>query len=208
MQRYLEYSIGSNGYYFCNLCDIYGEYHSLLVHRVVANSWIGDIIDKEVHHKNENRLDPRKSNLEILSPEDHYIIHHVGENNSSAILTDNIVNEICKLLVKNKTHVSIARKMSTKYGKPVTVEMIDKIATGKNWKHISAKYDIKVSKREKMNQFSHLKDYIGQLSIDGKSVPEIAKILGVEKNSKSYVSLVKCVPRYRKRLLENKNLEK
>jgi len=47
-------------------------------HRHVASIKIGRWLNKEeqVHHINENRLDNRPENLDILSPEEHTKVHH------------------------------------------------------------------------------------------------------------------------------------
>ena len=41
------------------------------IHRLLAGCFIGDIENKEVHHKNQNRSDNRLENLEILTFEEH-----------------------------------------------------------------------------------------------------------------------------------------
>lgn len=184
-------------YPLCILIDVFGNHHNLMVHRVVAASWIGDVTNMVIHHINKNKNNPASYNLQILTPSEHSTIHYTGENNARAIFNEKDVHDVCKMLEDGESHLNIAIKMEEKLGKPIKVDSIDKIASGKNWKWISQQYDIKRSKREKMNQFSSRKEEIGKMSAEGMTVPEIAKVLGIEKWSKSYVALVKCVPRYR-----------
>lgn len=41
------------------------------IHRLLAGCFIGDVEGKEVHHRNQNRMDNRIENIEILSFEEH-----------------------------------------------------------------------------------------------------------------------------------------
>lgn len=41
------------------------------IHRLLAGCFIGEVYGKEVHHKNQNRIDNRLENLEILTFEEH-----------------------------------------------------------------------------------------------------------------------------------------
>lgn len=55
-----------------------GREHLIRMHRVIVNCPGGF----EVHHKNHNTLDNRKSNLEITSPENHKNYHRFSIDNS------------------------------------------------------------------------------------------------------------------------------
>jgi hypothetical protein len=41
------------------------------IHRLLAGCFLGDIYNKEVHHKNKNRTDNNLDNLQILTLEEH-----------------------------------------------------------------------------------------------------------------------------------------
>ena len=58
--------------YVC-LITVNGNEHGnhISVARIVAACFIGDIFEKEVHHKNQNRLDNRVNNLSIMSFNEH-----------------------------------------------------------------------------------------------------------------------------------------
>lgn len=188
---------GSHGYYTCYLCDINGKFHSELVHRVVAHTWIGDVTGKQVHHKNHNKLDPRVKNLEILENSEHHILHNKGSNNSTAKLTEKDVEQICELLLQNIKHKEIAKIMSRKKRDFITVDIIDKIASGVNWTHITKKYNLKKEKREVMNEFSDKAIEIARMKVvEGLSNKDIANRLGVDTSTKSYTRLLGCIPRY------------
>lgn len=187
----------SHGYWVCYLCDIHGKFHNLLVHRVIACTWLGDTTGKHVHHINEDRLDPRVKNLQIIEPTDHWIHHNRGSNNSTAKLTEHNVEQICEMLEAGKTHYDIAREMSDITKKFITVDSIDKIANGSNWTHVSKKYNIKKHKRETMNEFSDKAVEIARMKVvDKMSTKDIARTLGVDPDSKSYLRLRDCIPRY------------
>lgn len=187
----------SHGYWVCYLCDKNGNFHNLLVHRVIACTWIGDTTGKHVHHINENRLDPRVKNLQIIEPEEHWIHHNRGSNNSTAKLTEHNVEQICEMLERGETHYDIARIMSDMTKKFITVDSIDKIASGKNWAHVSKKYNIHKQKRETMNEFSDRAVEIARMKVvKGMTNKQVASALGVDTKSKSYLRLCDCIPRY------------
>lgn len=54
---------------------------SELMHHFILN--VCDFTEYEVHHKNENRLDNRKKNLELLTRAEHLITRGKQQNNSS-----------------------------------------------------------------------------------------------------------------------------
>lgn len=49
--------------------------NDVLVHRLVAALSIGELLDREVHHDNENGLDNRRSNLKRVTKAEHDAIH-------------------------------------------------------------------------------------------------------------------------------------
>lgn len=177
--------------------------HQLEVHRLVAATWIGDIVDMDVHHKNHNKTDPRVRNLEISTQNRHGIHHNRGENNSTSKFTDENVHEICQLLVDGVTCREIAFRMTDKLKTFISVESIEKISCKKNWTHISDQYDIKPKVRETMGEFTDMRFTLAKMVInDGLSIREIADRIGIPykdvtgKISKPYMRLSKCIPRY------------
>lgn len=54
-----------------------GDSKYIKEHRFIMSQY-EDIADKDVHHKNEDSLDNRKSNLEVLSPSFHSAISNIG----------------------------------------------------------------------------------------------------------------------------------
>ena len=203
LEEYVSYSdSASHGYWSCYLCDANGKRHCLEVHRIVANTWIGDISGKDVHHKNHDRLDCRVINLEILDVNQHGIIHNRGEANPTSKLNDEDVHQICELLVNNVSCRDIARIISRKLRKNITTESIEKISCKKNWTHISDKYNITVAGRETMNEFRNQRIEIAKMAVnEGLSTREIAERLGVPYKingviTKRYKRLVGCIPRY------------
>lgn len=193
---------GSHGYPSVYLHDINGILHSLLLHRVVAASFIGNVKGMHVHHIDENKLNPSVHNLRIYTPNEHLIKHSRAENNATAKFKNSDVHEICTMLEAGVTHKKIAKKMSKKLGIKITVDAIDKISTGTNWASISCLYNIPHKKRETMNEFSKMKIYIGKrLAIDGLTIRELATNLGIEYRSKRYVRFEKCAMRYKNQYL-------
>ena len=49
------------------------------IHRIVADYFIGDIHNKDIHHINNNSLDNKATNLEILTNEEHRKKHQEKE---------------------------------------------------------------------------------------------------------------------------------
>lgn len=195
----ISYYIPSSGYYSCYLSDIYDTRHNVLVHRVIANTWISSVIDMDVHHKNHNRTDPSVKNLEVLSMNMHRVHHNRGSNNNTAKLKEKDVHQICQYLNNKITHKKIAEIMSATVGIHITVDSIDKIANGSNWKSISSLYNIKPEPRETMNQFSSRAKELGKLKASGKSNREIADMLDIKYDSKEFVRLIACLNRYSKK---------
>ena len=197
INKYVKFNIPSHGYYTCTLRDIHDIPHSLLVHRVIADTWIQNVSGMDVHHRNHDRLDPSVENLEVLSINEHRTSHNRGENNSTALLTEENIHQICKYLMSGYTHKKIAKLMSAETGNNITIDSIDKIASGKNWTYITDQYDLHVATRETMGEFSDRAALIGKLRVEyNMSNREIAARLNVSNQGKQFVRLIKCIPRY------------
>lgn len=98
----------------------------------------------DVHHKDKNVLNNVPSNLQWVTKEEHYLIHKgdknhpfsSGENHSGAILTNDQVHEICKLIQDNiMSQNDIARKYK------VMPHVIHEIRLKHNWNEITKYYD-------------------------------------------------------------------
>ena len=190
-------SSSSHGYLTCYLRDIHGKYHQLLVHRVIACTYIADTRGMDVHHENHNRHDPKVRNLKVETIHKHRTHHNKGENNATAKFKEKHVHKICKMLEEGVTHKKIAEKMSKELGKHITVDSIDKISNGTNWVEVSSQYNLKKESREIMNEFSDRQVEIARMvAVKGMSYREVADKLGVDIDSKSYVRLCGCIPRY------------
>lgn len=61
--------IGQNGYVYLGGGRTSGK--QVLMHRIVMRAKIGEV----VHHKNHNRLDNRRSNLQRINPSEHAKLH-------------------------------------------------------------------------------------------------------------------------------------
>jgi len=65
-----RWRISKNGYVF--LRNKRKEFPQRLLHRIILNSKKGE----DTHHKNENKLDNRRENIEKLSPSQHHKYHN------------------------------------------------------------------------------------------------------------------------------------
>lgn len=204
---YVKWSCsGSHGYPVVYLFDITGQIQQILLHRVIASTFIGDVENLVVHHKDHNKLNPNASNLEILEFGEHSTKHVKGVNNAtSKFKNEKDVHDICQMLVEGITHGQIATIMSDRLAKNITIDVIDKIANGSNWKHISNQYPIKKHQRETMGEFTAKSTLIGKLiAIDGLSIRQCADHLGIEYNTKQYTRFEKCAKRYADKFKERR----
>ena len=76
--KYGNARINSSGYYIISTCGE-GNFEKYL-HRLIYEDHYGEIPDGYmVHHKNENKLDNRIDNLELMSHEEHSAYHSKGK---------------------------------------------------------------------------------------------------------------------------------
>ena len=187
----------SHSYPIVYLRDTDGGLHSILLHRLVASSFIGDVTGMHVHHKDQDHKNPSKNNLEILTPNIHHISHSRAENNPTSKFSNDDVHEICKMLCEGISHINIALYMTEKLNKQITISSIDKISSGNNWASISSQYNLKKKSRETMNEFSKMKMIIGKLiAVDGLTIHQAADRLGIKYGTKRYLRFEKCAKRY------------
>ena len=195
--------IDSQGYLYVFMCT-YGNPKSYYkngkkslmfqVHRLVANTFIGNVKGKIVHHKNRKKFDNSLENLQILTQAEHAALHK-EDLTVRDVLKPKDVHKICKLLEEGKlTYKEIVKRIGIDGLKVSTVE---KIATGKNWRDISKDYDIKTKKRSGMNQFKNKEVQIGCMYYCGIKPKEICRRLGYSTDAKTVDALAHCAKRYR-----------
>lgn len=72
---YNIWSVTKQGYLEVSMCKN-GKIFKKTIHRLVYETFVGPISEGYVvHHKNHNKLDNRVENLELLTREEHNIIH-------------------------------------------------------------------------------------------------------------------------------------
>lgn len=73
--------LNRSGYYVVRLSsDIYIPLHKLVCKKYVCD----DLNNKEVHHKDGNKLNNHPSNLEPLTPNQHRLVHEMAKRNKRA----------------------------------------------------------------------------------------------------------------------------
>lgn len=144
-RRELVQSPQTNGYYTVNLMHEDGRERAYKVHRLVATYFIPNPENKpQVNHINGDKSKNNADNLEWVTEKEN--VQHaystglakgkVGETHHAATITDDIAEEICKLLEKNEnTYKEIAEMTGSTY------TIVKKIKNGLRWTHISSKYD-------------------------------------------------------------------
>ena len=111
------------------------------VHRLVAECFVDNPNNyKEVNHKDGDKLNNTKDNLEWVSRSDN--LKHAykqklrsakGENNSRCIHSERTVKEICSLLQQGLSSSDIRDK-------GYNYNLVRNIKKRQNWKHISKNY--------------------------------------------------------------------
>lgn len=174
------------------------KYKHYKVHRLVAQTFIGDIPKGYVvHHIDMNKKNPYYKNLLICSRTEHMRIHteyndgfikllrrvpSTPAKHGDVTLDEKRVHEICKLLEKGVPYPKIRDKLGL-YN--ITDDCIGKIAQGKNWHSISSQYNIKPAKRSTMNSFSNDAFKIALMREAGMTYKEIGKVLHIDVDDKT-----------------------
>lgn len=103
--KVLKHSINKAGYHYLTLYDLNGNHKKFLVHRLVAIAHIPNPSNlKQVNHKNMDKSDNRKTNLEWCSCKDN--IRHARKNGAN-IYTKERNNKI------SETKRGVARSRET-----------------------------------------------------------------------------------------------
>lgn len=109
-----------------------GRREIVYTHRAVVEAFVGLIPDgMEVHHIDGDKTNNVLSNLERVDSREHKSSHTTGSGNHRAALDEQKVSVIRSMLALGQSRASIARS----YG--VNWSTINRISTGKAWKHVS-----------------------------------------------------------------------
>ncbi len=187
----------NHGYCSVNLYMEYGGSRPYLVHRLVAETFCPKLKneDNTVNHKNSIRNSNHYRNLEWCTQKEN--IRHaidkghfkvVGEDNATAILTNDQVHEICMYMEQGIQYSKILENMNIE----VTENMLDiltKIRTKHIWSHISNQYNIPNKEyRTKQNEYSdtiiHL---ICRMIQENKTTRCIAEYLNIDISNKKNI---------------------
>lgn len=149
-----------------------------LIHRLVADAFIGLVGKNYVNHKNGIKSNNRLDNLEIVTPREN-AIHSCYILGNGRKLNENNILEILKL---NKDGFSI-KSISEKYG--VSKTCIRYVLNGKSYSKITQITYLKTKTRRKLTplQINEIK----KLSTLNVPIKNISELLGIGKNSVSNV---------------------
>lgn len=198
-KRPKKISINAQGYPV-----IWANNREYKLHRVVAETYIGNTDGKIVHHRDENKKNPSASNLIICTRAEHGKYHSclgigklVPKAEPKKLVSSN-VHEICRMMEKGIHYPEIQSKMQ-KRGVYVSLATLSKIASGDNWKSVSSQYNIICRPRECMNSYSKDAIDIGILLSHGYSLDRIAEVFGYDiSTDKRRNRLYKAAKRYAK----------
>lgn len=195
-----------NDYLLVRLYMTNGNYKHCLVHRLVAYVFLPNFLPDILNQVNHIDGVPYHNfvwNLEWCTREyniQHAIANkliHFGEDKPEAILTNEQVHAICKLLECNTRYDVILKTI----GLEITDNNKDLISNIKRkvaWTHISCLYNIP----EKNNNQKYTDDeirHICDLLSQSKSIREISKIFDIKYNTKEYNSFYNLVLSIRNR---------
>ena len=116
-ERILVQDKNSMGYPLCTITLKNGNPYRFLVHRMVYFTFVR-YTKKVVHHKDENRSNPRLSNLEIKTVKEHIQYHVCGTHPEHHIREVEVFNKQGKLL---SYHPSVADCARTYNKSPATI---------------------------------------------------------------------------------------
>lgn len=181
--RKLDESKHSSPYYKVNLqIDIDGHSYSdvFLVHRLMMSTFFPceNMQKLLVNHKDGNKYNDELDNLEWATASEN-IIHAIntglfkpvyGEEHCCATITNESAIQIINLLFSRKyTHAQIANKFGT------SISVVDSIACGKSWKHLTNGMDLSILKHRIPKDFTFEQivqccDYFSKHPKENKSI--------------------------------------
>lgn len=153
--KFLKQKERDDGYFTVHIKNIYGEYKTVRVHRLVAKAYIDNPENKaEVNHKDCNKSNNCVDNLEWVTSKEnkaHAISNNLYVNNTGSShykteLTEELVHEICKLLEDGVRNSDIVCKFD------LNKDTIAHIKRGDIWRNISANYKIHVQRKKRKKE--------------------------------------------------------
>lgn len=166
---------GRDGYVTVSICTGNGESLTRRVHRLVCETYLPNPDNKpEVNHKDGNKLNNSLCNLEWCTSKENkahawdngYYHKNLGSNQHTAVLTEEIVHKVCKMLQEGYRNKDISDLLE------IGKDHIASIRRGRIWKQISKFYtfEVKRNKRKSLETVRKIKEEI----LSGKSNKEIS----------------------------------
>ena len=156
--------------------------YSVRAHRLVYVHFFGPIPEGyEIHHKNNNKIDNRPENLELVTHKqnmrkaaDDGLYQNVhGSNNPCARVDERTIERACQELAKGKKVVGVAQELG------IDVHILYNMTRGESWGHLQCVQEL----REKYKTYHHITpsivEKICDLLTEGKTRREAAALLGV-----------------------------
>ncbi|WBF77873.1 HNH homing endonuclease [Escherichia phage W70] len=141
--RFLKNSLSKGTGYFVVNVILNGKRKPEYVHRMVAKAYIPNPLNlPEVNHKDGNKLNNHKDNLEWVTEEEnlrHSIENKLpirGQDHYSTGLSENDVHKICQLLSEGWT----AKRIAESSGIQVKRAVVLNIRSKRDWKEIANLY--------------------------------------------------------------------
>lgn len=152
--RFLLTRINANGYETISLNNKDGDQKWLRVHRLVAQIFIPNPENKpEVNHKDTNKLNNHKDNLEWVTSKENKehaisngLYESMRENSPNVILTKEQVHAICRLIQDGRRNKDIAEMFG------VHKDTISSIKIKRLWTDISSQYSFTVKRQERKSE--------------------------------------------------------
>lgn len=171
----------SCGYKRSEIVDDFGQRKSMLLHRLVALTFLEDSysMDKEVNHKDANKLNNVVDNLEWVTRSEnlkhaysHQLLNVSGENNPRALLTETDVLSIYNRMLSGESNKSLADE----YG--IGTSTILSIKTKQSWNYLLKDLpDIQIN--HKSNKLSdELVRFICDKYVQGYTPKQVQNIIG------------------------------
>ena len=151
-KKFIHPSLNNGKYMYTHLYLLDGSKLQIAVHRLlmIVFKYNPNYKNLQVNHKDLNKQNNSLSNLEWVTPKeniDHANINNVlphGETHGMSKLTEDQVNEICKVL-SNGLYRGIFTDLANRF--KVDINTIYDISKGKSWKRISSKYNINYNEK-------------------------------------------------------------